>query len=72
MMKYTHLLLILSVFLTQSPLFAQKTIFVNQNANGLQTGQSWIDAYTDLQQAIGNAIHGDTIWVAQGTYRPGP
>jgi hypothetical protein len=72
MMKYTHLLLILSVFLTPSPLFAQKTIFVNQNANGLQTGQSWIDAYTDLQQAIGNAVHGDTIWVAQGTYKPGP
>ncbi len=71
-MKNTHLLLILSFYLAQSPLSAQKTIFVNQNANGLQTGQSWIDAYADLQQAIGNAIHGDTIWVAQGTYKPGP
>lgn len=72
MMRNTHLLLILSFYLAQSPLSAQKTIFVNQNANGLQTGQSWIDAYTDLQQAIGNAVHGDTIWVARGTYKPGP
>lgn len=70
-MKHTYFLLILYAFNAQGPLSAQKTIFVNQNATGLQTGQSWIDAYTDLQQAIGNAVHGDTIWVAYGTYKPG-
>lgn len=52
-------------------LSAQKVKFVNANATGAQTGQNWIDAYVDLQQAIATAVRGDTIWVAQGIYKPG-
>ncbi|MEQ9099002.1 MAG: FG-GAP-like repeat-containing protein, partial [Imperialibacter sp.] len=47
-----------------------KTIYVNNNASGLNNGTSWIDAYTDLQDALSVAVDGDQIWVANGVYRP--
>lgn len=45
--------------------------FVDVNAVGAQTGTSWADAYTDLQVAL-TATNSGQIWVAQGTYHPGP
>ncbi len=45
-------------------------IYVVEVSGGMQNGTSWADAYTDLQTAIYNASAGDTIWVAQGTYKP--
>ncbi len=45
--------------------------YVDVNAMGAQTGASWADAYTDLQTAL-LATNGGQIWVAQGTYYPGP
>ena len=44
--------------------------FVNEAAAGAATGQSWLDAFTDLQSALAVADSGDQIWVAEGTYRP--
>ena len=44
--------------------------YVDDNASGDSTGNSWIDAYTDLQIALGFARPGDTIYVAAGTYKP--
>ncbi|MFD2562310.1 T9SS type A sorting domain-containing protein [Aquimarina rubra] len=44
--------------------------FVNINATGANNGNNWSDAYTDLRDAIINAIPGDEIWVAQGVYKP--
>lgn len=50
---------------------AQTTIYVNQNVSGgLQNGDSWANAYSDLQAALATAQYGDEIWVAAGTYYP--
>ncbi|MCZ2289396.1 MAG: Ig-like domain-containing protein, partial [Anaerolineales bacterium] len=43
--------------------------YVDINANGLNNGSSWDDAYSDLQDALAeNAC--TEIWVAAGTYYP--
>ncbi len=47
-----------------------QVLFVKADANGANTGSSWADAYTDLQDAIAAADYGTEIWVAIGTYKP--
>lgn len=47
-------------------------IFVKHDATGANDGSTWVDAFTDLQFAIAAARPGNTIWVAEGTYRPVP
>ncbi len=52
-------------------------IYVDKNATGNNTGVDWQNAYTDLQSALYRAtnsvcaVGGYTIYVAEGTYRPG-
>ncbi len=46
------------------------TIFVDDNATGLNNGNSWNNAYTNLQTAIDVATAGQDIWIAAGTYYP--
>lgn len=43
---------------------------VDADATGADDGSSWIDAFTSLPYALGVALSGDEIRVAQGTYRP--
>lgn len=45
-------------------------IHVNPNATGSNNGTSWINAYTELKDALDNDNDGDQIWVAAGTHTP--
>ncbi len=47
-----------------------KIYYVDADANGLNDGSSWTDAYNYLQDALVSASSGDEIWVAQGIYKP--
>jgi hypothetical protein len=50
-----------------------KTVYVDDDANGLENGCSWADAYRHLQDALADANESEApveIRVAQGTYRP--
>lgn len=51
-------------------------LYVDQNATGNNTGVSWVNAYTDLQDALARARETQcasnyVIYAAQGTYSPG-
>ena len=43
-------------------------IYVKEGGTG--SGSSWADAYGDLQDGLNDAVSGDEIWVASGTYYP--
>ena len=48
------------------------TIYVNDDATGLNDGSSWTNAYTDILDATAAIIDGREIWIAGGTYKPAP
>lgn len=50
----------------------QRVVRVSAAAVGANDGSSWADAYVDLQDALASALTGDELWVAGGTYTPGP
>lgn len=53
-----------------STTFGGKIIYVDTDANGLNNGSSWENAYNLLQDALAGAQFGDQIRVAAGTYKP--
>ncbi|MEI7726664.1 MAG: LamG-like jellyroll fold domain-containing protein, partial [Bacteroidota bacterium] len=48
-----------------------RTIYVNLNATGSNSGISWGNAFTSLQPALDSVTSGNRIWVAAGKYKPG-
>ena len=47
-----------------------ETHFVDADAPGDNDGSSWQNAFHHLQDAIAAASFGDSIWVAEGVYKP--
>lgn len=60
-------LIILLLFLSHHNLYSQ--VFVKHDATGMNDGNSWENAYNDLDFAIENTVSGD-IWVSSGVYKP--
>src|SRR6478735_12674815 len=53
-------------FIAQS----QTRRYVNHAATGTNNGSSWVNAYSNLQTAIASSAVNDTLWIAEGTYKP--
>jgi hypothetical protein len=63
-----YILLISFIHFTQ--FIHTQTLFVNQQASGIQDGSSWANAFVSVRQALAVAQVGDQIWVASGIYTP--
>ncbi len=65
-------MLLVQVLFVLSPVVAhgQQIRFVNVDAMGANNGNSWQDAYSNLNVALAAAAYGDEIWIAAGTYTP--
>jgi hypothetical protein len=50
--------------------FTDHGLYVDDTATGANNGSNWTDAFINLQSALALAASGDTIYVAQGTYKP--
>ncbi|MEM8526927.1 MAG: hypothetical protein AAGG68_19960 [Bacteroidota bacterium] len=68
-MQSKHFLLFCISIFSLDALFSQN-IYVSANAQGNSTGETWSDAYSDLQQAIKNSSPSDTIHISEGIYYP--
>ena len=44
--------------------------YVDKDAVGAATGESWTDAHTELRDALQVVQSGDEVWIAEGVYHP--
>ncbi len=63
-------LLVVFFILNLSILKAQSIIHVDATAAGANNGNSWSNAYNNLQDAIDASLVGDEIWIKNGVYFP--
>lgn len=63
-------LLILAGMLFAQIAQAQSILYVKSGALGANNGNSWADAYNNLDAALTAATAGAQIWVASGVYKP--
>jgi len=63
-------IIITALLLASLSAFSQTRLYVNASASGANNGLSWANAFTDLKSALSLSQAGDTIWVAQGIYKP--
>jgi hypothetical protein len=74
MKLFTHYLTTLTVCFVLIQAFATNAgaaiRYVNHAATGTNSGTSWTNAYTRLQNALAASSSGDQIWMAAGTYKP--
>jgi len=66
--RFAFVLFVLSAFAIKS--IGQTIYYVDSSASGTNTGNSWTNAYTDLQSALNVAVSGNIVLVAKGTYTP--
>ncbi len=63
----------INVTIKQPGVISNSRVYVNQNATGNNSGESWVNAFTDLQSALAmskNCSGINEIWVAKGNYKP--
>lgn len=65
---WSRITILVAVVLIGSSAALSKTIHVKVGGTG--DGSSWSNAYGNLQTALDDAEPNDSIWVAQGTYKP--
>ncbi len=56
------------VLLSTSSLSAKTIRYVKSDGTG--DGSSWVNASSNIQAMLDNAVSGDEVWVAKGTYYP--
>ncbi len=62
---------VICAIMLSTPALAQTRLYVDADASGANDGTSWTDAYTDLQDALDDAVAGSgdyDIWIADGLY----
>lgn len=66
----TRVVLASFFFVLSAQLLEAKVWYVKPTGNNANSGLSWNLALEGVQAAINLAAAGDTVWVAQGTYKP--
>jgi len=69
-LKTTVAIFLLFLLTSASATVHAKIIYVDDDANGVNDGFSWADAFNYLQDALAASQSGDEIRVAQGVYKP--